>query len=81
MADCRAKLEACRADPEISGQIWLVTDGVFSMEGDIARLDELRTLCDEFDAMLVVDDSHGHGVMGRTGRSPSLLPISFPCSL
>lgn len=68
MADCRARLEAARADGEITGQIWVVTDGVFSMEGDIARLPELRALCDEFGAMLVVDDSHGHGVLGATGR-------------
>ncbi len=51
-----------------NGQIWVVTDGVFSMEGDIADLAAMRILCDEFNAMLVVDDSHGHGVMGKTGR-------------
>jgi glycine C-acetyltransferase len=38
------------------------------MEGDIADLPAIRGLCDEFGAMLIVDDSHGHGVMGRTGR-------------
>lgn len=68
MDDLRAKLEAARANPDITGQIWVVTDGVFSMEGDIARLPEIRGLCDEFGALLVVDDSHGHGVMGETGR-------------
>jgi len=68
MGACRARLEQARSDPQITGQIWVVTDGVFSMEGDIARLPDLRALCDEFDALLVVDDSHGHGVMGRTGR-------------
>ncbi|MEO1479356.1 MAG: aminotransferase class I/II-fold pyridoxal phosphate-dependent enzyme, partial [Bacteroidota bacterium] len=68
MNDLRAKLEKARANPDVTGQIWVVTDGVFSMEGDIAKLPELRALCDEFDAMLVVDDSHGHGVMGETGR-------------
>ena len=68
MDDCRARLEAARAGGEVTGQIWVVTDGVFSMEGDIARLPELRALCDEFGAMLVADDSHGHGVMGETGR-------------
>ncbi len=68
MASARQKLEAARSDPEVTGQIWVVTDGVFSMEGDIADLPGLRKLCDEFDAMLVVDDSHGHGVMGDTGR-------------
>jgi len=47
---------------------WVVTDGVFSMEGDVARLPELNALCRQYDAMLVVDDSHGVGVLGRTGR-------------
>ncbi len=67
-AHLREKLEQAAGDDDVTGQIWVVTDGVFSMEGDIANLPELRVLCDEFGAMLVVDDSHGHGVMGRTGR-------------
>ncbi|MBI5400847.1 MAG: glycine C-acetyltransferase [Candidatus Yonathbacteria bacterium] len=46
----------------------IVTDGVFSMDGEIAKLDELKTLADTYDALLVVDDSHGSGVLGRTGR-------------
>ena len=50
------------------GNIFVITDGVFSMEGDIAILPEIRALCDEFGAVLVVDDSHGTGVMGETGR-------------
>jgi glycine C-acetyltransferase len=50
------------------GAIFVITDGVFSMEGDIALLPEIRSLCDEFGAVLVVDDSHGTGVMGKTGR-------------
>jgi len=61
-------LKAARANPEVTGQIWVVTDGVFSMEGSIADLPAMRRLCDEFGAMLVVDDSHGHGVMGKLGR-------------
>ncbi|MCI0362922.1 MAG: aminotransferase class I/II-fold pyridoxal phosphate-dependent enzyme [Phycisphaerales bacterium] len=64
----RSVLEASRANPEVTGAIWVVTDGVFSMEGDIADLPGLRKLCDEFGALLVVDDSHGTGVMGKTGR-------------
>ena len=50
------------------GTIFVVTDGVFSMEGDIALLPDILSLCDEFGALLVVDDSHGTGVMGDTGR-------------
>lgn len=64
----RAALEAARKNPEVTGQIWVITDGVFSMEGSIADLPKMRTLCDEYGAMLVVDDSHGHGVMGTLGR-------------
>ena len=68
MDSLREKLKEAEEDPEINGQAWVVTDGVFSMEGDIAKLQMIRALCDEFDAKLVVDDSHGHGVMGETGR-------------
>jgi glycine C-acetyltransferase len=68
MDSCREALEKAKNDPDITGQIWLITDGVFSMEGDIANLPGLRALCDEYNALLVVDDSHGHGVMGKTGR-------------
>ncbi|HWL94660.1 MAG TPA: aminotransferase class I/II-fold pyridoxal phosphate-dependent enzyme [Phycisphaerae bacterium] len=46
----------------------VVTDGVFSMEGDIAKLDEIHALCREYGALLVVDDSHGVGVCGATGK-------------
>lgn len=66
--DLRAKLESARLNAEVTGVIWVVTDGVFSMEGDIADLPGIRALCDEFGAVLVVDDSHGTGVMGATGR-------------
>ncbi|MFM9995707.1 MAG: aminotransferase class I/II-fold pyridoxal phosphate-dependent enzyme [Phycisphaerales bacterium] len=62
------RLNDARANPEVTGQIWVVTDGVFSMEGSIADLPAMRRLCDEHGAILVVDDSHGHGVMGRLGR-------------
>jgi glycine C-acetyltransferase len=63
-----AALRAAKANPDVTGQIWVVTDGVFSMEGSVADLAAMRTLCDQHNAMLVVDDSHGHGVMGATGR-------------
>jgi glycine C-acetyltransferase len=46
----------------------IVTDGVFSMEGDLARLPEIVELAHEHDAVVVVDDSHGVGVLGATGR-------------
>jgi glycine C-acetyltransferase len=46
----------------------VVTDGVFSMEGEIAPLPKIRELCDRYDAIMVVDDSHATGVLGETGR-------------
>jgi len=46
----------------------VITDGVFSMEGAIAKLPEIVEICRKHDAILVVDDSHATGVLGRTGR-------------
>jgi glycine C-acetyltransferase len=46
----------------------IVTDGVFSMDGDVAKLDEICNLAEEHDAMLMVDDSHATGFVGKTGR-------------
>ncbi len=46
----------------------VATDGVFSMDGDIAPLGEICELADKYDAMVLVDDSHASGFMGKTGR-------------
>jgi glycine C-acetyltransferase len=46
----------------------LITDGVFSMDGDIAPLDQLALVAEGHDLMLMVDDAHGEGVLGRGGR-------------
>lgn len=46
----------------------LITDGVFSMDGDIAPLDKLYEVANSYDIMLMVDDAHGEGVIGRGGR-------------
>ena len=46
----------------------IVTDGVFSMEGDLAKLPEIVALARDHDAVVIVDDSHGVGVLGATGR-------------
>ncbi len=46
----------------------IATDGVFSMDGDIARLDAIVELADKYQALVMVDDSHATGVIGKTGR-------------
>lgn len=46
----------------------IITDGVFSMDGDTARLDEMVALAEKYDALVFVDDSHATGFIGRTGR-------------
>jgi glycine C-acetyltransferase len=64
MTDLREALRSC--DP---GQRKLIiTDGVFSMEGDLAKLPDIVELARAHDAIVVVDDSHGVGVLGKTGR-------------
>ena len=66
MEDLRAQLEAADA---AGARIKLIaTDGVFSMDGYIANLQGICDLADEFDALVMVDDSHAVGFMGQTGR-------------
>jgi glycine C-acetyltransferase len=64
LADLDEKLSLAR-DRRVK---MVITDGVFSMEGSIAPLPDLLELCRRHDAVLVVDDSHGTGVLGETGR-------------
>lgn len=51
-----------------TGQIWLAVESLYSMDGDIAPLAEMKALADKHDAMLVIDDAHGGGVFGEQGR-------------
>ena len=64
MHDLEEKLKAVQG----CSPILIVTDGVFSMEGSIAKLPEIVALAKKYNAVTVVDDSHGTGVMGKTGR-------------
>ncbi|HKZ29890.1 MAG TPA: glycine C-acetyltransferase [Acidimicrobiia bacterium] len=64
--DLRVKLAEARA--EGARRILVITDGVFSMDGDIAPLDRIADAADEFEAIVMVDDAHGEGVLGRGGR-------------
>lgn len=63
-------LEAILSSGEVRAAKYrmVATDGVFSMNGDIAPLREIVELCDRYDAILMVDDSHGTGYIGKTGR-------------
>ena len=47
---------------------WIVTDGVFSMDGDVADVPALVRLCKKYDAYLYIDDAHGYGVLGKNGQ-------------
>ena len=49
-------------------KVLVITDGVFSMDGDVAPLDKIYEVCQKHDAILMVDDAHGEGVLGKGGR-------------
>ena len=66
MEDLRTQLTAARK--EGCRNIIIATDGVFSMDGYVAKLEEICDLADEFDALTMVDDSHALGFMGEHGR-------------
>ena len=66
MADLEAQLKQARADD--ARHIMIATDGVFSMDGTIAKLDEICALKDKYDALLMVDDCHATGFLGEGGR-------------
>ena len=64
MADLETKLQEAQ-NTRLS---MITTDGVFSMDGFVAKLDEITTLAEKYDALVMVDDSHATGFVGKTGR-------------
>lgn len=64
-ADLKAKIEENQGSYR---RALAITDGVFSMDGDIAPLDEIYAVTSQYDVMLMVDDAHGEGVVGKGGR-------------
>lgn len=65
MADLEAKLKEAQSSSRFRV---IVTDGVFSMDGYVAQLDKICDLADKYDALVMVDDCHAHGFIGKTGR-------------
>jgi len=63
-----AELEKCLQESQSAKYRLIATDGVFSMDGDIARLPEICELAERYDALVLVDDSHATGYIGKTGR-------------
>ncbi len=66
MDDLEAQLKKARADG--ARHVLIVTDGVFSMDGYIAKLGEICDLAEKYDALTMIDDCHAHGFMGASGR-------------
>ncbi len=62
-----SELEAVLMQNSDAERKLIITDGVFSMDGDIAPLDEITKLAEEYDSMIYVDDCHGEGVLGNKG--------------
>lgn len=63
-----AELERCLVESQSEKYRIIVTDGVFSMDGDLAKLPEIVELAEKYDALVMVDDSHATGYIGATGR-------------
>lgn len=64
MDDLRAKAKAAK-ESGLYNKVMVITDGVFSMDGDIAKLPEIVEIAKEFDLITYVDDAHGSGVTGK----------------
>ena len=69
VAHCEELLEQIAGEP---GHKLVITDGVFSMDGDIGPVDKLAALAEKYGAIMMVDDAHASGVLGRNGRGRSI---------
>ncbi|NLY44767.1 MAG: glycine C-acetyltransferase [Tissierella sp.] len=67
-SDMNSLEEVLKKNREQYKNILIITDGVFSMDGDIAKLPEIVELAEKYQAMTYVDDAHGSGVLGESGR-------------
>ena len=65
VAHCEQLLQEIASEP---GRKLIITDGVFSMDGDIGPVDQLSALAEKYGAIMMVDDAHASGVLGRNGR-------------
>ena len=63
-----AELQQALKDTQAARHRFIISDGVFSMEGDICKLPDMLELAEKYDAALALDDSHATGVLGETGR-------------
>ncbi|MCX6770324.1 MAG: glycine C-acetyltransferase [Candidatus Micrarchaeota archaeon] len=68
MEDLERVLKEAKAKSPAYNKIFIITDGVFSMDGDIAPLDKIHELAQQYGAYVYVDDAHGDGVLGDHGR-------------
>jgi glycine C-acetyltransferase len=66
-----AELENCLKEAQAQRHRIIVTDGVFSMDGNVAPMDKICDLADKYDALVMVDECHSAGVVGKTGRGVS----------
>lgn len=72
-----AELEKCLQEAQAQRFRVIITDGVFSMDGNVAPLDKIIALAEKYDALVAVDESHSAGVVGKTGRGVSELYDCF----
>ena len=68
-----AELEKCLQEAQAQRYRIIVTDGVFSMDGNVAPMDKICDLAEKYDALVMVDESHSAGVVGKTGHGVSEL--------